>query len=434
MKGSTFRRCGCRDEQGKLLPAPRDKNGTVNPLACPRLGKERGHGSWYYRADVGRDPVTQRRREQRKGRFATKAEADAALSRVLAAVSTGEHRHDGRQTVGVFLTEWLDRRIAAGLRPSSQQTYRAHVEQDLIPALGAVRLGDLRPGHVDKLIRDLRSGGRGATTIRRIHATLSSALTSARRARLITHNPAADVDLPALPRQKVRPWEPEELAAFLDAASAHRLGGLYEFMAFTGLRRGEACALRWDDVDLERGLLTVRTQLVQVGSGVVEGKPKTRSGEDRRVDLGSRTIGVLLAQQFMQDAERLAWGAAYIDGGRVFTREDGSDLAPEGVTKTFARLVKAAGLRPVRLHDLRHGAASLMIAGGVDLAVVSKRLGHSSLSITADTYSHLLAGIGRQAADAAESLVRPRATTIDADAPTSRPRGPGDDSSGPPGG
>ncbi len=422
MKGSTFRRCGCRGDAGKPL------------RACPRLGKERGHGSWFYRADVGRDATTGRRREQRKGGFATKAEADAALARVLAAVSTGEHRHDGRQTVGVFLTEWLDRRIAAGLRPSSQQTYRAHVEQDLVPALGTVRLGDLRPGHVDRLIRDLRTAGRGATTIRRVHATLSSALTSARRARLITHNPAADVDLPALPRQKVRPWEPEELAAFLDAASAHRLGGLYEFMAFTGLRRGEACALRWDDVDLERGLLTVRTQLVQVGSGVVEGKPKTRSGEDRRVDLGSRTIGVLLAQQFMQDAEQPAWGAAYIDRGRVFAREDGTDLAPEGVTKTFARLVKAAGLRPVRLHDLRHGAASLMIAGGVDLAVVSKRLGHSSLSITADTYSHLLAGIGRQAADAAESLVRPRATTIDADAPTSRPQGPGDDSAGPPGG
>jgi len=359
VKGSTFRRCGCRGDAGKPL------------RACPRLGKERGHGSWFYRADVGRDATTGRRREQRKGGFATKAEADAALARVLAAVSTGEHRHDGRQTVGVFLTEWLDRRIAAGLRPSSQQTYRAHVEQDLVPALGTVRLGDLRPGHVDRLIRDLRTAGRGATTIRRVHATLSSALTSARRARLITHNPAADVDLPALPRQKVRPWEPEELAAFLDAASAHRLGGLYEFMAFTGLRRGEACALRWDDVDLERGLLTVRTQLVQVGSGVVEGKPKTRSGEDRRVDLGSRTIGVLLAQQFMQDADLgrgvHRQGAGLRPGGRHRPRARGSheDVRPagEGRRPTPGAPARSAARRGLADDRRRRGSG-----GGVQAA------------------------------------------------------------------
>jgi integrase len=397
VKGSTFRRCGCRDDAGKLL------------TACSRLGRERGHGSWYYRADVGRDAAG-RRREQRKGGFTTKAEADAALAAVLHAANTGEHRHDGRQTVGAYLGEWLAGREADGLRASTAVMYRLYIERDIAPALGAVRLGDLRPGHVEKLLRDLRTAGRGPTTIRRIHATLRSALTFARRARLVPYNAATDVALPSASPAKVRPWEPAELAAFLDHTSEHRLGALFEVMAFTGLRRGEACALRWSDIDLEHGVIIVRSQLVEVGGRAVEGKPKTRSGEDRRVDIGQRTIGALMAHRLVQDAERATWGAGYRDDGRVFAREDGSDLVPSQVTKIFARLTGSAGLRPVRLHDLRHGAASLMLAGGADIAVVSKRMGHSSIRVTVDTYSHLLSGVGRQAADAAEALVRPRAT------------------------
>ncbi len=412
MKGSVFRRCGCRDASGR-------------PLAnCPRLGRERGHGSWYYRADIGRDPGTGRRREQKKGGFATKTEAEAALAKVVAAVSTGEHRHDGRITVGTFLQEWLADRVADGLRPSTALSYRRYIEMDLAPALGHLRLGDLRPGHVERLLRDLRAAGRGTTTVRRIHATLRSALTSARRARLVAYNAAIDVALPTERPAKVRPWEPDELAGFLDHAAGHRLGALFEVLAFTGLRRGEACALRWDDVDLERGVITVRSQLVEVGGRAVEGKPKTRSGEDRRVDIGPRTIGALLAHQLHQQAERDAWGPAHRDSGRVFTREDGEDLTPSQVTKVFARLSSAAGLRPIRLHDLRHGAASLMLAGGADIAVVSKRLGHSSIRVTADTYHHLLEGAGRKAADAAEGLVRPRAAGQEPAAPTSRPHGP----------
>jgi integrase len=419
VKGSTFRRCGCRDDAGKLLQS------------CPRLGRERGHGSWYYRADVGRDAATGRRREQRKGGFATKAEADAALARVLASVSTGEHRHDGRQTVGAYLEVWLADRIADGLRPSSAAMYRLYVERDIVPAIGSVRLGDLRPGHVERLLRDLRGADRGATTIRRVHATLRSALTSARKARLVSYNAATDVELPNVRPAKVRPWEADELATFLDHSAGHRLGAIFEVMAFTGLRRGEACALRWADVNLEQGYIVVRSQLVEVRGQVMEGKPKTRSGEDRRVDIGARTIGALMAHRFAQDAERLQWGSGYTDSDRVFAREDGTDLSPGQVTKTFTRLSAAAGLRQVRLHDLRHGAASLMLAGGADIAVVSKRMGHSSVRLTVDTYSHLLEGVGRSAADAAEGMVRPRGTTTAPDAPTLRPQGSENDAAAP---
>ena len=163
----------------------------------------------------------------------------------------------------------------------------------------------------------------------------------------------------------------------------------------TGLRRGEALALRWDDVDLERGVLTVR-------------RSKTRAGEGRRVDAGPELVGILLAHRLKQDAERAAWGRRQ-DNGLVFARENGTPYEPTRVTKRFRELAIAAGVRPIRLHDLRHGAASLMLAGGMPLALVSKRLGHSSITITSDTYLHLLEDASREAARVTEAMV-PRAS------------------------
>jgi integrase len=144
---------------------------------------------------------------------------------------------------------------------------------------------------------------------------------------------------------------------------------------------------------------------VVIGHELRFGPPKTASGDARVVDLDHGTVGALLGHRLAQDAERAAWGPAYADHGLVFARENGEPLHPETVTKRFGKLAEAASLRPVRLHDLWHGQASLMLAAGVPLAVVSKRLGHSSVSITSDTYSHLLEGVGREAAERAAALV-----------------------------
>ncbi|MGW0626070.1 tyrosine-type recombinase/integrase [Streptomyces sp. NPDC002758] len=269
-----------------------------------------------------------------------------------------------------------------------------------------------------------------------MHATLRSALSTAVRQRLVTFNAVKDIELPKAARPKVKPWEPAELGQFLDSIGDHRLGAMFEVIAGTGLRRGEAVGLRWDDVDLARRIIVVRQQVVQESGrkktrqapapcpyceaghlGVSFGKPKTASGEDRVIDLDEGTVGALLAHQLRQQAEREEWGEAYADHGLVFAREDGNPLRPDDVTKLFVALVDAAGLRRVRLHDLRHGQASLMLAAGVELAIVSKRLGHSSISITSDTYSHLLGGVGRDAADRASALV-PRRRRTAPDAPS----------------
>ena len=204
------------------------------------------------------------------------------------------------------------------------------------------------------------------------------------------------------------------------------MGALFEVLAFTGLRRGEACALRWTDIDLEVGVITVRTNLVSIGGPTVEGRPKTRKGE-RRVDIGQRAIGALIAHKLAQDAQREYVGIGWAGTtNRVFTRPDGADVSPDHISVVFRRLVSQVRfaddahlpdaerrrLRPIRLHDLRHGAASMALAAGFDIATVSKKLGHSSISITADTYSHLIGGVGRKMADAAEAMMPPQKATV----------------------
>ncbi len=409
MKGSTYKRCSC--------PPEYDARGRRK--TCPKR-----HGSWTFAVDVGRDPGTGRRRQVVRGGFRTQAEAAAALAEVMAEVDAGRYRDDGRRTVEAYLREWIDNKAASGLRPTTERAYRQHIDAYLVPHLGRLRLRELRPVHVSRMLREVaasnatRSRRIGPTSLRRLHATLRSALSDARREGLVKVNAATDAAVPKAERPKVRPWEPAELGVFLDAAAGHRLGTMLELVALTGLRRGEACGLRWDDVDLARGVLVVRQQVVQLDGqsrrcpscgaehrGIVFGAPKTASGDARRVDLGDRGVGVLLAQRLAQDVERAEWGEAYTDHGLVFAREDGNPLAPEAVTKAFGDLVRAAGLRPIRLHDLRHGRASLLLASGAPLAVVSKMLGHSSITITSDTYSHLLEGVGRQAAEAADALV-----------------------------
>jgi integrase len=439
VKGSVYKRCPC--------PVDRDSRG--NRKAC-RID----HGSWEYVADAGR-AADGKRRQVRKAGFATKRAAEEALTELLDDLRTGEYAHDERQTVGEYLAAWIEVKVANGLRATTERSYRQHIRDHLVPQLGRLRLRDLRPGHVEAMLRTVKAG---PTTRRRVHATLRSALSDAQRRQLIPYNPADTkrVTLPKATRPKVQVWQPAELGRFLDAIGQHRLGALYELDALTGLRRGELLGLRWSDVDLEAGRLTVRQQVVQLSRpveeiepcalcgakhrGILFGRPKTTSGEDRLVDLDDGSVGVLLAHRLAQDAERGEWGSAYADHGLVFAREDGNPLAPDQVTKQFRALAVEHGLPPQKLHGLRHGMASLQLAAGVDIAVVSKTLGHGSISITADTYGHLLGGVGKDAARRAAGLV-PRGrreqivSTTDPDNESAGPRSrePADERSAPPG-
>ncbi len=246
----------------------------------------------------------------------------------------------------------------------------------------------------------------GAATAQRVRATLRSSLAAAVKAGDVPRNVAALADVAKGSRPRVKVWEPEQLGEFLDAIAEdnERLYPMLHLAAFAGLRRGELCGLRWQDVDLEARTVDITWQRTAARHKVVESRPKTEESESM-VDIDAGTAEVLNTWRKQQIAERLAWGPAWQDTGLVFTREDGSGIHPDFVTYKFEKLVLKHGMPRISLHKLRHLAASLQLAAGVDIAIVSKRLRHSSIKITNDTYGHMIGTIGRQAAEAAAALV-----------------------------
>jgi integrase len=258
---------------------------------------------------------------------------------------------------------------------------------------------------VRALIVDMEREGRGVPTIRRVHATLRSALSDAVRQRRVTHNVAEHVPLPAAERKERELWTVDQAVGFLDSIADDRLWPVYETILGAALRRGEALALRWSDVNLEGRTLHVRRTLSRVkGKGLVFTSPKTR-GSLAGVGLSPRVVLALTAQRARQEAERAEWGEVYQDGGLVFSREDGRPYDPRWVLDQFYELSNAAGLRRVHIHDLRHLSMTLMLINGVPLPLASKVARHSKVSITADLYAHLTPEASTAAVDAAAAAL-----------------------------
>lgn len=264
-----------------------------------------------------------------------------------------------------------------------------------------IRSGELRPDRRRPSMDSVTS-----TTVRLVYTTLHSALSSAVKQHLIPYNPCQGIELEERHRPPAQVWTPEVVGAFLEHAedAEDRLAVLYRLVLLRGLRRGEAVALRWRDVDLDGGFLEVRESAVDVAGTVVVGRPKSRAGE-RVVSLDAGTVEALRAHRKRQAAERLAWGEAYHDKDLVFAREDGSMERPDRVSRHFKQLASAAGLPPIKLHGGRHTAASLALEAGVALKTVSDQLGHSTTSITADLYTHVSKVVRDDAAERVAALV-----------------------------
>jgi integrase len=199
-------------------------------------------------------------------------------------------------------------------------------------------------------------------------------------------------------------WTPEQTGQFLDFVNDHRLAGMFQLIAYRGLRRGEACGARDIDLDLKAKTLTIAKQLVQDGWDVREDDPKTDSSS-AAVALDEDTIAGIKDRLRAREAEKTEWGEGWVDSGRIFTRENGEWVHPGWLSEEFERLVARSGLPPVRLHDLRHGAATLMLAAGTPMKIVQETLRHSSITITSNTYSSVLPELAFAAAEASAKLV-----------------------------
>jgi len=363
--------------------------------------------SWAYVVDVGRDPGTGRRRQRTKGGFATRKAAEQALAEVIRDLGRGTYVGRDPQTVGEWVERWLPS-MASKIRSSTLRDYEQGLSR-VTDRLGHVRLQELRPLDIEELYASLLAeghrygGGLSPKTVRNVHIALRRSLADAERFGLVQRNVAALVKAPSPQRKELQTWTPDEVRTFLESVEGDRLSAAYRLLATTGMRRGEVLGLRWSCVDMKAGRLQVNQSLTVVKDEFVWAPPKTARSR-RSLSLDGATATALREHRGRQNKERLALGEAWVDGDLVFCDEAGRELHPDRFSRAFTSSAKRAGVRPIRLHDLRHTWATLALQAGIHPKVVSERLGHATTGITLDVYSHVQPEMDAEAASAVAKL------------------------------
>jgi len=360
--------------------------------SCPKVGPDgkrpehRCRGRWVGSIEVTEGAI--RRRAVFYGR--TKADVKASIKRAQARVDLGAPAKDAKALLSVVVTAWIASTLeASDLKPSTKATYATLLRsQVLTDDIASKPLADLKPGHVEQLTVRMRDKGCSPSTIRQTYTVLRSVLETAVRDELLASNPATKVKRPGVPRTEAHYLSIAEVASLLEATKKSRYAPLLRLLVATGLRRGEALALRWSDVDLTNGLLRVRGTLSRANGHLVISEPKTERSR-RDVPLSPTTVALLRSVKASQAAERLKAASIWVETGLVFTTERGTAVDPRNALRAIRTAAKALGMSGVGLHTLRHSFATHMLAAGVPLHTVSELLGHSSVAVTGDVYGHV---------------------------------------------
>ena len=361
----------------------------------------RKDGRWEarYTADTGTGP----KRKVLYGK--TRAEAAEKLTKAMADRDGGLVFDTNNQTVGEYLARWLNDSVRGSVKPITFESYERLVRVHIVPALGRVKLKNLSPAHLQAFYRNRLDAGLSPRTVRYLHALMHRSLKQALRWNLVHSNVAKAVDPPKMPRADMRAMSPKQTRLFLEAAREDRLEALYVLAVHCGLRQGELLALRWEDVDLETGTLRVSRTLSRTKDGPIFTAPKTAKSR-RTVRLTTGAVEALKRHSERQAEEIVRMDTLYQDQGLVFASEVGTPLNRHNVNfRSFKPLLERAGLPNIRFHDLRHTCATLLLGRSVHPKFVQELLGHATIAITLDTYSHVLPNMGDQASRAMEDVL-----------------------------
>jgi integrase len=335
----------------------------------------------------------------------TRAEVRRELSAAVKTHEEGLPIPPARETVGSFLTAWLEGQRSR-VRPRTWARYETFLRVHTLPSLARVPLARLGPQHIERLLADRRQAGLGEPSLRDLRAVLHKAMEQAVRWNLVPRNVVRLVDRPRVPRREMTVLNPEEVRSLLVAAEGGPLEALIPLAVTTGMRRGEILGLRWRDVDLDRGVLRISGSLQRNAAGEMEiTEPKTAHSR-RQVELSSLAAEALRRHRAGQREHRLLLGSEWEEHDLVFPNQwgrpqDGSHM----VAGQFYPLLQKADVPKVRFHDLRHTAATLMLGGSVHPKIVSEVLGHSTIGITLDLYSHVTPTMQRAAAQAMDDVL-----------------------------
>jgi integrase len=370
--------------------------------------EKRGKNSYSIAVSLGKDSTTGKYKQQWVSVKGTKKEAEKRLSEILHQLDNGTFLKPGKTTLAEYLEKWLSDYAKPNLSPRGFERYQGIITKHLIPDFGSITLTQLKPEHLQKHYTGKLNSGLSAGTVRYHHAVIHKALQTAVKWGLVNRNVADGVDVPRAGHNEMQTWDEYEINRFLETAKDSPYYTLFHTALFTGMRRSELLALRWCDVDFIFSQISVSRSLHHLKDGsYVFTQPKSAKSK-RTIALSSFAIVALNVHREKQEAIRAMLGTPLTDADLVFSTIEGKPLRPNTVTRAWTTIAARAGVKVIRLHDARHSHASLMLKAGIHPKIVQERLGHSTIAMTLDTYSHVTPGLQQAAAESFDRLLNPK--------------------------
>lgn len=362
--------------------------------------------------NLGKNPSTGRRKQQWVSVKGTKKDAEKRLGELIHQLDTGTFMRPGKTTLAVFLEKWLNDYARPNLSPRTTEGYESIIQQHIIPKLGSITLTQLKPEHIQQYYSEAMANGRcngrgGLTphTVRHHHMALHRALEVAVKWGLLNRNPVDMIDPPRFQRVEMNVMNEDDINNFLETARPTRYYALFYLALFTGMRRSELLALRWSDIDLYLCQVSVNRTLHRLRDGsLIFQTPKTAKGR-RTVALTPSASIMMREYKEKQEADKKVVGIHLEESNFVFSDVEDRPMLPDTISRAWAKLASKAGLKGIRLHDARHTHASIMLKQGIHPKIVQERLGHASIQVTLDTYSHVAPGMQQKAAESFDNAV-----------------------------
>lgn len=362
---------------------------------------ERAPGVWRLRLSAGRGDARTQTSHTVHG---TRADAERELTRLLRELDTGDYLPPSSVTLEMFLARWMRDHCEPRLSPYTINGYASTIRNYILPNLGEAPLMRLHPASVQRWLAELLRGDLSTTTVRQAYLVLHKALNDACRWGVLSRNPMQHIPAPPAAHVEMQVFDHDEISRYLKASEGRPDHIAMALAVYTGARVGEICALQWSDIDLEKREITFRHNMVVLRGGLVMLKA-TKSGETKTIPIIGPLFDILLAQRERQARWKML--CRYYDRrGWVVSWEDGHCMKPAALSHAHQRFIRAAGVKRIRLHDLRHTCATLLIEAGVELLVVSRWLGHKNIGTTARVYAHVTKRLYDDAARKLEERLR----------------------------
>jgi integrase len=370
-------------------------------------GYIRKRGDKYsFTVDIGKDPRTGKRKQKTVSGFRTKKEAQVALAELVTDVDKGNYLEPEKRKFKEFALNYIENIYRERVKKSTYEvTYNVLIAQ-LIPYFGETDLNDIDQFMIHEFYKEKKEKYASAY-IQRMHELLRLILRVAYKWEVLQKDISSLIEAPRLIKKKMNVWTIDQVNAYLDFTQHSRYHPIFFLAAYTGMRKGEICGLTWDDIDFENKCISVNKTLSYITSekSYILQTPKTRSS-NRIIYMDEDIIKVLKKQRYHQNLEKLKYGGVYQDHNMVFAQETGDYICMPGVNCLFLRYIRQTELPRIRFHDLRHTHATILLQMGVNPKIVADRLGHTSVKITLDTYSHVLPSMQQDLSDKFSKAMR----------------------------